>query len=59
MDVDANVHGETVTPVENIRWPLGKVPEGRYKFFVNNYTNRATQNPYKLELEVKWKNLYL
>lgn len=55
LDVDANVHGETVTPVENIRWPLGKVPEGRYKFFVNNYTNRATQNPYKLELEVNGK----
>lgn len=55
LDVDANVNGETVTPVENIRWPLGKAPEGRYKFFVNNYTNRATQNPYKLELEVNGK----
>lgn len=55
LDVDANVHGETVTPVENIRWPLGKIPEGRYKFFVNNYKNRATQNLYKLELEVNGK----
>lgn len=55
LDVDANVHGETVTPVENIRWATGTAPEGRYKFFVNNYTNRATQNPYKLELEVNGK----
>ena len=55
LDVDANVHGETLTPVENIRWATGKAPEGRYKFFVNNYTNRATQNPYKLELEVNGK----
>lgn len=55
LDVDANVNGETVTPVENIRWATGTAPEGRYKFFVNNYTNRATQNPYKLELEVNGK----
>ena len=55
LDVDANVNGETNTPVENIRWPLGKCPEGRYKFSVHNYTNRATKNPYKLELEVNGK----
>lgn len=55
LDVDANVHGETATPVENIRWATGTAPEGRYKFFVNNYTNRATKNPYKLELEVNGK----
>lgn len=55
LDVDANVSGETLTPVENIRWPLGKAPEGRYQFYVHNFTNRATHNPYKLELEVNGK----
>ena len=55
LDVDANVNGETLTPVENIRWPLGKAPEGRYQFYVHNFTNRATHNPYKLELEVNGK----
>lgn len=55
LDVDANVNGETITPVENIRWPNGTVPDGRYQFYVHNYTNRATHNPYKLELEVNGK----
>lgn len=55
LDVDANVNGETLTPVENIRWPLGKAQEGRYQFYVHNFTNRATHNPYKLELEVNGK----
>ena len=55
LDVDANVNGETATPVENIRWPNGTAPEGRYQFYVHNYTNRANSNPYKLELEVNGK----
>lgn len=55
LDVDANVYGETTTPVENIRWPICTAPNGRYQFYVHDYTNRANNNPYKLELEVNGK----
>ena len=48
LDVDANVYGETTTPVENIRWPICTAPNGRYQFYVHDYTNRANNNPYKL-----------
>lgn len=52
LDVDMNVHGETDTPVENIRWTKGKAINGHYKFFVHNYTNRAYSNSFTVELEV-------
>jgi Ca-activated chloride channel family protein len=37
LDVDMNVRGETTKPVENIFWPRGGAPVGRYKVFVRNY----------------------
>jgi Ca-activated chloride channel family protein len=37
LDVDMNVHGETIKPVENIYWPKGEAPLGRYTVFVRNY----------------------
>ncbi len=37
LDVDMNVRGETTKPVENIFWPKGGAPVGRYKVFVRNY----------------------
>lgn len=37
LDVDMNVQGETLKPVENIRWPRGKAPKGHYKIYVQNY----------------------
>lgn len=51
LDVDMNVSPTTRTPVENIRFDEN-APQGRYKFMVDNYTNREYQNPYKVELEV-------
>lgn len=56
LDVDANVSPSTLTPVENIRWSQGRAPQGRYKFVVNNYTERGNgSTPFKVELEVNGK----
>lgn len=56
LDVDANVSASTLTPVENIRWSQGRAPQGRYKFVVNNYTERGNgSTPFKVELEVNGK----
>lgn len=52
LDVDMNVSADTLEPVENIRWQKGCAPNGNYEVAVNNYTNRASSNPYKVELEI-------
>jgi Ca-activated chloride channel family protein len=57
LDVDMNVHGESTKPVENIYWPKGEAPTGRYRVYVQNfrYHERArykSQNLFKVELWV-------
>jgi len=52
LDVDMNVHGETTTPVENIRWRRN-APEGSYEFVVDKFKDRSFgDNPYTVELQV-------
>ena len=52
LDVDMNVSPTTQTPVENIRWK-DSAPNGRYQFYVHNYTDRNNRNnPFKVELQV-------
>jgi Ca-activated chloride channel family protein len=45
LDVDMNVRGETLKPVENIYWPLGKAPAGRYRVFVRNFGYHGAREP--------------
>ena len=56
LDVDANAGGDTMAhPVENIRWPKKRAPEGVYRFFVNCYSPHGTSKditPFRFELEV-------
>lgn len=52
LDVDENVDPRTITPVENMRWE-NEVTNGRYKFYVHNFTDRNNRNnPFKAELQV-------
>jgi len=37
LDVDMNVKGESDKPVENVFWPTGGAPHGKYKVYVQNY----------------------
>ena len=55
LDVDMNVNGETTKPVENVRWPKGKAPNGTYRVWVENFSfhegsHAATE--FKVEIEV-------
>lgn len=58
LDVDMNVRGESVKPVENIRWKKGEAPKGRYKVYVQNFRFHdpsMTPTHYRVELEVNGK----
>lgn len=54
LDVDRNVQGETLKPVENIRWSKGDAPAGRYKVFVQNYRfHEPKDSPSRFKVEVE------
>lgn len=57
LDVDMNVSGQTDKPVENVRWPKGRAPAGRYRVFVQNYNfhGPVEPTPFRVELEVNGK----
>lgn len=68
LDVDMNVRGETLKPVENIHFPEGTARVGSYKFWVQNYAYHSLQPddpgythqnrgyiseiPFKVEIEI-------
>lgn len=55
LDVDMNVMGETVKPVENIRWAKGKAPKGHYKVFIQNFKFhefKKEKTPFRVEIEI-------
>lgn len=61
LDVDRNVRGETLTPVENIRWKKGTAPVGSYTVVVQNYAFHEPDKaptPYRVEIEVDGDLLY-
>ncbi len=55
LDVDMNVTGDSLKPVENVRWAKGQAPAGRYKVFVRNFRFHepsAAPTRFKVELEI-------
>lgn len=61
LDVDMNVDGETLKPVENIRWPKGKAPKGHYKIYVQNYNTHggySCETDFRVEVEINGKILH-
>jgi len=58
LDIDMNRSGETVTPVENIRWDKGAAPSGTYRVHINNYRFHEPSRqptPFKVEIEADGK----
>jgi Ca-activated chloride channel family protein len=54
LDVDMNVNGETLKPVENIYWPRDGAPEGRYRVWVNMFRHheaRSETTPFVVEIQ--------
>jgi len=61
LDVDMNVRGETMKPVENVRWAKGKAPKGHYKIFVQNYARHGefpAATDFRVEIEIDGKVLH-
>ena len=52
LDVDRNISGETITPVENVRWGKRKAPKGRYRIFVRNFKNHEQASATDFRVEV-------
>lgn len=55
LDVDMNAgHGHTRTPVENLSWTSGRLRNGTYKIWVNQFSKRENTNlGFELELEFR------
>ncbi|MGG1147087.1 hypothetical protein [Bacillus wiedmannii] len=55
LDLDMNgIDKSSEKPVENMRWSQN-VPEGRYRFYVNNFNERVNHRqgtPFRVELEI-------
>ena len=47
--------GTTGTHVENVFWPTGKAPSGRYRVFVKNYSSCGSPSRYSLRATAKGK----
>ncbi|MDB9834943.1 hypothetical protein OAC38_02805 [Candidatus Poseidoniaceae archaeon] len=53
LDVDANVRPESKKPVENVYWPEGTAPAGKYQVYVHHYKKhkkRRAKDPTKFQV---------
>ena len=53
LDVDANVRPESKKPVENVHWPEGTAPAGKYQVYVHHYKKhkkRRSKDPTKFQV---------
>ena len=56
LDVDMNAIGaESQTPVENVFWPTGGSPTGRYRVLVHHYANHGSRDPTRYQITIKVK----
>ncbi len=59
LDVDMNVTGESLKPVENIFWGSRRAPQGRYRVLVQNYSfHEKSRAPTAFQIEIKNGNEY-
>ena len=56
LDVDMNAAGaESNTPVENVFWPTGGSPTGRFRVLVHHYANHGGNDPTRYQITIKVK----
>ncbi|DAC33643.1 MAG TPA: hypothetical protein D7H95_00210 [Candidatus Poseidoniales archaeon] len=59
LDVDANVRPESKKPVENVYWPEGTAPAGKYQVYVHHYKKhkkRRAKDPTKFQVIINSLN---
>lgn len=56
LDVDMNA-GEPMSqrPVENVYWPVGMSPSGKFRVFVHHYANHGGHDPTRFQVTIKVK----
>jgi hypothetical protein len=58
LDVDMNAAGaESNTPVENVFWPAGGSPTGRYRVLVHHYARHGGLDPTRYQITIKVKGM--
>lgn len=56
LDVDMNASGpDSNTPVENVFWPVGGSPPGRFQVLVHHYANHGGRDPTRYQVTIKVK----
>lgn len=56
LDVDMNAGGPaSQKPVENVFWPVGHSPNGKFRVFVDHYANQGGPDPTKYQVTIKVK----
>ncbi|HQZ69513.1 MAG TPA: hypothetical protein PLY87_30720, partial [Planctomycetaceae bacterium] len=56
LDVDMNAGGAaSQRPVENIYWPAGRSPTGKFRVFVHYYANHGGRDPTRFQVTIKVK----
>lgn len=57
LDVDMNAGGAaSQRPVENIYWPVGRSPTGKFRVLVHYYANHGGRDPTLFQVTIKVKN---
>lgn len=56
LDVDMNAGGpRSNEPVENVYWPVGASPNGKYRVYVHHFANHGGRDPTKFQVTIKVK----
>ena len=57
LDVDMNAGGpESQRPVENVYWPTGESPSGKFRVQVHHYANHGGRDPTRFQITIKVKD---
>ena len=51
LDLDAQVSGKDIHPIENIYYPQGEIKDGTYTIKINNFNDRERTDAFTVEIE--------
>jgi len=57
LDIDMNAGGPTSQrPVENVYWPTGESPTGKFRVLVHHFANHGGRDPTRFQVTIKIKD---